>query len=98
MNETTTNTTANETISQSPSWGLPDFRGILDGVETSIIDKLVSWGYDPTHTLFLFGIILSLAFIANYLTSGATAKLQGGNKYILFIFIFILILWYLGAV
>jgi hypothetical protein len=39
-----------------------------------------------------------VAFILNYLTSGATARLQGGNKWILFIVVFIGILWYLEVV
>jgi hypothetical protein len=98
MNNTTTNTTANETISQSPALDLPDPRGILSSIESTVIDKLTDWGYDPTHALFLFVVLLLLAFVYNWLTSGATARLQGGNKYLLFIVIFIAILWFLEVI
>jgi hypothetical protein len=98
MTNTTTNTTANETTAQIPALDLPDPRGILSGVESSVMDTLTSWGYEPSHALFLFGALMLLAFALNYLTSGATARLQGGNKWILFIVVFIGILWYLEVI
>ena len=98
MTNTTTNTTANETTDQIPTLDLPDPRGILADVEASVSDTLTNWGYDPAHALFLFGVLMLLAFALNYLTSGATAKLQGGNKWILYIIVFIGILWYLEVI
>ena len=98
MTNTTTNTTANETTAQIPALDLPDPRGILADVEASVVDTLTNWGHDPVHALFLFGVLMLLAFALNYLTSGATAKLQGGNKWILYIVVFIGILWYLEVI
>lgn len=92
------NTTANETISQSPAFDTLDPRGIMSGIENSVMSTLSDWGYDPAHALFLFGVLMLLAFAINYLTSGATARLQGGNKWILFLIVFIGILWYLEVI
>ena len=97
MNNTTANTTANETIIKSPAWDIPDPRGILSSVENTVLEKLTDWGYDPAHALFLFAVVLVFAFLINYLTSGATAKMQGGNKYLLFLVILLAILWFLGV-
>ena len=98
MNNTTTNTTANETISPSPAFDLPDPRGIMSDIENSVMSMLADWGYDPAHALFLFGVLMLLAFALNYLTSNATARLQGGNKWILFLIVLIGILWYLEVI
>lgn len=98
MNNTTTNQTSDETINSVSSLELPDIRGILSGIENAIMEKLIAWGYDPAHTMFWVVVLLGLAFIYNWMTSRATTKLQGGNKYLLFIIIFIGILWFLEVI
>ena len=100
MNNTTT-VAANETLSPSPASplsSLPDPRNLLATVESSVSDKLLDWGQDPFHAMFLFVLVLLVAFAFNYLTSGATAKMQGGNKYLLFIIIILGILWFLEVI
>jgi len=101
VTNTTINSTATETATNGTSWTLPDTldpRELLTTAETTMMDKLTAWGYDPAHALFLFVLVLVLAFAFNYLTSGATAKMQGGNKYLLFIIVFLGILWFIGAI
>lgn len=90
--------TNNTTITPVSSWEMPDIRGILSGIENAIMEKLIDWGYDPAHTMFWIVVLLGLAFIYNWMTSRATTKLQGGNKYLLFIIIFIGILWFLEVI
>jgi hypothetical protein len=98
MSNTTTNQTANETINPVSSWEMPDIRGILSGIENAIMEKLIDWGYDPAHTMFWVVVLLGLAFIYNWMTSRATTKLQGGNKYLLLIILFIGVLWFLEVI
>jgi hypothetical protein len=99
MNNTTqaaNNATTSQAVNHLSS--IPDPRGLLSSVESSVMDKLTDWGYDPAHALFLFAGVLLLAFAVNYLMSDATKRMQGGNKWILFILVIIGILWWLEVI
>ena len=101
MTNTTTNTTANETISQSSGFKLPDLpdpRGLISSAQSYTEDLLVSWDQDPFDTMFLLTGLLILVCIYFIATSGAAVRIQGGTKYLLFIVAFIGILWFLEVI
>jgi len=93
----TTQAANNATTSQVADTlaAIPDLRGILSSVESALEDKLIDWGQDPFHTMCLMSLLFVFAFLINCGTSNATKKLQGGNKWLLYLIVFLGILWWL---